>query len=205
VLVTYGHGAESAERTVALLQAAAIGLVVDIRIAPGSTRNPQFAKAELERWLPEAGIAYRWEKRLGGYRKPSPGNPDVAWREDMYRGYAEHMRGPDFLAAIATVLAEVAAMLPEAGPALAEAGPVLPETGTAPAEATTRRLAVMCSESSWHHCHRRLVADFAQVARDVPVRHLRHDGSLAEHVPSAGLRLRDDGLLVYDHGQQSLL
>ena len=197
-LITYGHGAEPAGRTIALLQAAAIGLVVDIRIAPGSRRNPQFAKAELERWLPEAGIGYRWDKRLGGYRKPSPGNPDIAWREDMYRGYAEHMRGPDFLAAITRVLAEAAGLPPEPGP-------VLPETGTAPAEATTRRLAVMCSESSWHHCHRRLVADFAQVARDVPVRHLGHDGSLAEHVPSAGLRLRGDGLLVYDFGQQSLL
>ncbi len=100
MLVTYGHGTESRERTVALLRAARVRLVVDIRIAPGSARNPQFARAELERWLPEAGIAYRWDKRLGGYRKPSAGNPDLAWREDMYRGYAEHMRGAEFLAAI---------------------------------------------------------------------------------------------------------
>jgi uncharacterized protein (DUF488 family) len=167
VLISYGHGTETAERTIALLQAASVSLVVDIRIAPGSTRNPQFAKAELERWLPAAGIGYRWERCLpgdtpgppclGGYRKPSPGNPDIAWREDMYRGYAEHMRGPDFLAAIGLVLAE----------------------------ATSPGMAVMCSESSLHHCHRRLVADFAQVARGVPVRHLAHDGSLADHVPSA--------------------
>src|SRR5215469_14430192 len=114
MLITYGHGTETAERTSALLQAASVALVVDIRIAPGSRRNPQFTKAELERWLPDAGIAYRWEKRLGGYRKPSPGNPDIAWREDMYRGYAEHMRGPDFLAAIAAVLAEVDAVSSEA-------------------------------------------------------------------------------------------
>jgi hypothetical protein len=40
----------------------------------------------MEQWLPEAGIAYRWEKRLGGFRKPSADNPDVAWREDMFRG-----------------------------------------------------------------------------------------------------------------------
>jgi uncharacterized protein (DUF488 family) len=191
VLITYGHGTESAGRTAALLQGAAVSLVVDIRIAPGSRRNPQFAKAELERWLPEAGIGYRWDKRLGGYRKPSPGNPDIAWREDMYRGYAEHMRGPDFLAAIGTVLAEVAA--------------VLLEVSTAPAEAAPRRVAVMCSESSWQHCHRRLLADFVQVARGVPVRHLAHDGSITGHAPSAGLRLREDGLLVYDHGQPSLL
>ncbi|HUN32707.1 MAG TPA: DUF488 domain-containing protein [Trebonia sp.] len=180
MLVTYGHGTETAERTVSILQAATIGLVVDIRIAPGSKRNPQFARAELERYLPEAGIGYRWEKRLGGFRKPSPGNPDIAWRVDMFRGYAEHMRGADFLAAMGEVLAEAA-----------------------PADGPT--VAVMCSESSWRRCHRRLVADFAQVARGVPVRHLAHDATLEEHQPSEGVRRRDDGLLVYDGGQPSLL
>jgi uncharacterized protein (DUF488 family) len=179
VLITYGHGTEPAERTVALLQAVSVSLVVDIRIAPGSRRNPQFARSELERWLPEAGIAYRWDKRLGGYRKPSPGNPDIAWREDMYRGYAEHMRGADFLAAIEAVLAEAAS-------------------------ATDRPVAVMCSEASWHHCHRRLLADFVQVARATPVRHLTHDGALQDHQPSPGLRRRDDGLLVYDLGQLTI-
>jgi uncharacterized protein (DUF488 family) len=183
VLITYGHGTESAKRTVDLLRGTGVSLLVDIRIAPGSKRNPQFARASLEQWLPEAGIVYRWEKRLGGYRKPGPGNPDIAWREDMYRGYAEHMRGADFLAAICAVLAE--------------------------AEARTRdaagRVAVMCSESSWQHCHRRLLADFAAVARGVEVRHLAHDGTLAAHVPSAGLRLREDGLIVYDFGQPLLM
>jgi uncharacterized protein (DUF488 family) len=196
VLLTFGHGTESADRTAELLRAASVALVVDIRIAPGSRRNPHFAKAELERWLPEAGIGYRWEKRLGGYRKPSPGNPDIAWREDMYRGYAEHMRGPDFLAAIGLVLADAAA---------AEDTTVLAQVSAGLAETSSHHLAVMCSESSWQHCHRRLLADFARVARDVPVRHLAHDGSLAEHVPSAGLRLREDGLLIYDYGQPPLL
>jgi len=149
---------------------------VDIRIAPGSRRHPQFARAELERWLPEAGICYRWEKRLGGFRKASPDNPDVAWREQMFRGYAEYMRSPEFLTAVEAVLEE----------------------------ALSRQVAVMCSESLWWRCHRRLVADFAVVARGVPVRHLMHDGRLDEHRLSPGVRLRDDGLLVYDSGQSPL-
>lgn len=123
-LLTYGHGTQTAERTVALLRSAAVGAVIDIRIAPGSRRNPWFARAELERWLPEAGIGYDWDKRLGGFRKPSPGNPDIAWREDMYRGYAEHMRGPEFLDAVSAVLARAAA-----------------------AEAAGGRVAVMCSRA----------------------------------------------------------
>jgi uncharacterized protein (DUF488 family) len=186
MLVTYGHGTESAGRTVAVLQAASIAQIVDIRIAPNSQRNPQFAHAELERWLPEAGIAYRWDKRLGGYRRPSAGNPDIAWREDTYRGYAEHMRGTKFLAAINAVLADAAAI----------------EDAAAGGE--PHRVAVMCSESSWQHCHRRLVADFAQVSRGMPVWHLAHDATLTAHVPSPGLRVRDDGLLIYDSNQSPL-
>jgi uncharacterized protein (DUF488 family) len=177
MLLTYGHGTDSSERTVATLLGAGVSSLVDIRTAPGSRRNPQFARAALEEWLPAAGIAYRWEKRLGGFRRPSPDNPDVVWREDMFRGYAEHMRSAGFLSAIDTVLAE----------------------------AETPQVTVMCSESVWWRCHRRLVADFAAVARDVTVRHLMHDGRLEPHRPTPGVRLRDDGLLVYDAGQDLLL
>lgn len=128
-------------------------------------------------WLPEAGIAYRWEKRLGGFRKPGPGNPDVAWREDMFRGYAEYMRSADFRAAIDAVLTE----------------------------AQSGQVTVMCSESLWWRCHRRLLADFVSVACGIEVRHLMHDGRTEAHRPSDGLRLREDGLLVYDGGQDTLL
>ena len=181
MLLTYGHGTEAAERTAEILRAAGVSSLVDIRTAPGSRRNPQFARAALQEWLPAAGIAYRWDKRLGGFRRPSPDNPDVVWREDMFRGYAEHMRSPDFLTAIDAVLAE------------------------AEAEAEAPQLTVMCSESLWWRCHRRLVADFAAVARGVAVNHLMHDGRLEAHRPTPGVRLRDDGLLVYDAGQDQLL
>jgi uncharacterized protein (DUF488 family) len=176
-LVTFGHGTATANQMTELLHGAGVTGIVDIRTAPGSRRHPHVARAELERWLPEAGISYRWEKRLGGFRRPSPDSPDVVWREDMFRGYAEHMRTGEFLAAADEVIAE----------------------------ARTRRIAVMCSESVWWRCHRRLLADFVSVARGMPVRHLMHDGRLQDHRPSPGLRLRQDGLLVYDAGQSTLL
>ena len=181
MLLTYGHGTDSAERTVETLAGAGVSSLVDIRTAPGSRRNPQFARAAMEEWLPEAGIAYRWEKRLGGFRKPSADNPDVAWREDMFRGYAEHMRSAGFISAVDDVLAE------------------------ATVAARASQVAVMCSESLWWRCHRRLLADFVTVARGVEVRHLMHDGRVESHRPSLGLRLRSDGLLVYDLGQTELL
>jgi uncharacterized protein (DUF488 family) len=105
----------------------------------------------------------------------------------MFRGYAEHMRSAGFGAAVDAVLAEAV---------LAEA--VLAGSGSG-------HLAVMCSESLWWRCHRRLLADFVSVARGVEVRHLMHDGRVEAHRPSPGLRLRADGLLVYDGGQPTLL
>jgi uncharacterized protein (DUF488 family) len=181
VLLTFGHGTASAEQITQLLQGADVTAIVDIRIAPGSRRHPHVARAELERWLPASGISYRWDKRLGGFRRPAPDSPDVVWREEMFRGYAGYMRTSEFLAAADELIAEASA-----------------ETGTG-------RVAAMCSESLWWRCHRRLVADFVSVARGLPVLHLMHDGRLQEHRPSPGLRLRDDGLLVYDAGQSPLL
>jgi uncharacterized protein (DUF488 family) len=177
MLLTFGHGTATAEQMTELLRGADVAALIDIRTAPGSRRHPHVARAELERWLPEAGISYRWEKRLGGFRKAGPDSPDTAWREDMFRGYAAHMRTTDFQVAADGVLAQ------------ASADPT----------------AVMCSESLWWRCHRCLLADFVSVVRDTQVRHLLHDGRLEEHRLSPGLRLRDDGLLVYDSSQPTLL
>lgn len=176
-LLTVGHGTASQEELTALLTGAGVEALVDIRTAPGSRRFPHVGRAELERWVPAAGVGYRWEQRLGGFRKVLPDSPDIVWRNASFRGYAGYTRAPEFLAAIGDLLA-------------------------GSAEATT---AVMCSESVWWRCHRRIVADFVQVARRVPVRHLMHDGRLQDHPPTPGLRLRDDGLLVYDDGQPPLV
>lgn len=144
--------------------------VVDVRTAPGSRRNPDVMRAALREWLPGAGIGYRWDERLGGFRRPAPDAPDTFWRNEAFRGYAGHMRTPEFLAAMDELL---------------------------PAAERTRT-AVMCSGSVWWRCHRRLIADFAVLARGRDVLHLAHDGRLTAHPPTPGARPRDDGLLVYD-------
>ena len=131
----------------------------------------------MEGWLREAGIGYRWEPRLGGFRRALPDSVNAGLRNEAFRGYADHMRTPRFRAALDAVLTQ-AREFPSV---------------------------VMCSESLWWRCHRRLLADFACAARGVPVRHLMHDGRLEEHRLSPGLRLRDDGLLIYDGGQPTLL
>ncbi|MFD7656281.1 DUF488 family protein [Actinosynnema sp. NPDC059797] len=169
-LVTFGHGTADRGALVELLRGAGVTAVVDVRTAPGSRRDPDLARQRLAEWLPEGGIAYRWEQRLGGFRKPPPDSPDVVWRNTSFRGYAAHTRSAEFVDAMDVLLRQVG----------------------------EERAAVMCSESVWWRCHRRLIADFAVLARGVPAHHLMHDGRLTAHSPTPGARLRDDGLLVYD-------
>ena len=176
-ILTFGHGTAAPALIVRLLRAADIELLVDVRTAPGSRRNPQVARTAMERWLPDAGIGYRWEKRLGGWRKPPTESPDTALRNRSFAGYAAHMRSPEFLAAVDDLFDE----------------------------ASQKRLAVMCAEAVWWRCHRKLLADPLVLVRTADVRHLMHDGSVRVHQPSVEARLDPTlGGLVYDAGQQPL-
>jgi uncharacterized protein (DUF488 family) len=175
-LLTVGHGTLGQAQLVDLLREAGVQQVVDVRRFPGSRRHPHVAREALQRSLPEAGVGYRWEERLGGRRSVPAGSPDLALRNAAFRGYAGHMRSGEFAAAVDDLLAGAA----------------------------RERTAVMCSESVWWRCHRRLVADFVALARGLPVEHLMHDRRLHPHRPTDGVRLAPDGLLVYDAGADSL-
>lgn len=162
-LLTVGHGtAERAELT-ALVRGVGGERVVDIRRFPGSRRNPDVAADAMSAWLPAAGIDYRWEPRLGGRRRLPSGvdSPDTWWRVEAFRAYAAYMRTEEFTAAL-DVLVES-----------------LEET----------RTLIMCSESLWWRCHRRLVSDAATLLHGVTVRHLAHDGRLSPHRPADGARV----------------
>lgn len=169
-LLTFGHGTAEHESLAALLHGAGVRAVVDVRIAPSSRHNPDVGREALQGWLPDEGIGYRWEQRLGGFRKVARDSPDVFWENASFRGYAGYTRHPDFLAAMDELLRQAAEV----------------------------RTTVMCSESVWWRCHRRIIADFAVLARRAGVVHVAHNGRLTEHRPAAGARLRADGLLVYD-------
>jgi uncharacterized protein (DUF488 family) len=174
-LLTVGHGTATQEQLTDLLTGAGVTLVVDVRRFPGSRRHPHVATEQLERWLPVAGVSYRWEPRLGGRRRvpEDDAGADPWWRVEAFHAYAAHTRTEEFRAAMADLLGEVSAR-PEA------------------------RIAIMCSESLWWRCHRRLIADAAVLLHRVPVQHLGHDGNRTEHVPAAGARVTPDGLLRYD-------
>jgi uncharacterized protein (DUF488 family) len=168
-LLTVGHGTHPADEFARLLHGTGVASLVDVRIGPGSRRSPQFQRAVLEHWLPESDVAYRWERRLGGFRKLPPDSPDIALRNESFRAYAAHMRTPDFRAAVADLLED----------------------------ATRRRTVIMCSESVWWRCHRRLVADVIVLVHDTPVQHVMPDGRLADHRPTDGVRVAGNEL-YYD-------
>lgn len=170
-LLTVGHGRLDQEALGSLLRGASVGLLVDVRRFPGSRANPAVSRDALPQWLPETGIDYQWQERLGGRRPvPDPDDQDPWWQVAAFRGYAAHTRTAAFRDALAEVLDEL----------------------------DRQQVAVMCSESVWWRCHRRIIADVATLAHGVPVRHLMHDGRLTEHRPAEGARVRSDGLVVWD-------
>ena len=128
-------GPTTARVSAALVGRAGVDLVVDVRRFPGSRTHPDLRREAFEEWLPADGIGYRWDERLGGRRKLPPGEPvaDDWWTVAPFAAYAAHTRAPEFRAALDDVLAEVA----------------------------RSTVAVMCSESVWWRCHRRLIADVA--------------------------------------------
>lgn len=176
VIVTVGHGTLPEAEFGALLRDARVSHLVDVRSFPGSRRNPQFGREEMERWVPAAGVEYRWEPDLGGRRRPVPGSKHVALRHVSFRAYADHMETPMFAAAVDDLLSR----------------------------AQTGRTAVMCSETVWWRCHRRLLADHLTLVRGVAVTHLMHDGRLTRHKPTEGVR-PDGDRLTYDVGATSPL
>lgn len=170
-LLTLGHGTAGREDLTALLRGAGVGALVDVRRFPGSRRNPDVSSDAMAQWVPAAGVYYRWEPRLGGRRRLEPGSEDVDawWKVEAFRAYAAHMRTEEFGEAMAELLDGL----------------------------VVTRTVVMCSESLWWRCHRRLISDAASILHGVDVRHLGHDGRLAPHRPADGARV-DGSVLVYD-------
>ena len=169
VLHTVGHSTHDIAAFVALLRAAGIRTLVDVRVAPGSRRNPQFRRETLSRALEGDDISYTWEgEHLGGFRKARPDSRNTALRNKGFRGYADHMETEGFRGALDRVLRR------------ADASPT----------------AVMCAEAVWWRCHRGLIAD-AVVAGSDEVRHLMPDGTTQEHRLREMIRV-EDGAPVYD-------
>lgn len=166
---TIGHGARDIDTFLELLQGAGIRRLVDVRTAPGSRTHPQYGRDALAAALARAGIDYEWWGRdLGGWRRPRPDTRHTALRSSGFRGYADHMETEAFRTCRDRLIRS--------------------SHGTP--------TAVMCAESLWWRCHRRLLAD-AVVAAGGEVRHIMDGGRLQHHRLSRSARVEADAV-VYD-------
>ncbi|MDQ2702370.1 MAG: DUF488 domain-containing protein [Pseudomonadota bacterium] len=174
ILWTIGHSTRPWEEFVALLQENAVACVADVRRFAGSRRNPQFSPLAMGPALAEAGIEYLPMPDLGGRRDPAPDSPNGAWRVAAFRGYADYMATPEFVAARERLMAQ----------------------------ARDARTAVMCAEAVWWRCHRRLVADDF-TARGWQVLHIMAPGKTPAHELNENARMVGD-VLRYPPPQEKL-
>jgi uncharacterized protein (DUF488 family) len=165
VVYTVGHGTRPVEELVAVLGDARVRTLVDVRRFPGSRRNPQFNQGPLEAALAEAGIGYRHAVELGGRLTGEPGEERFGC-----------IRVPAFRSYAARM--GTAAWQAALAAALAEPVPAL-----------------MCAETPWTKCHRRLIAELLH-ARGHEVRHLVRPGRVEPHVPWEIAEARDGRLYL---------
>jgi uncharacterized protein (DUF488 family) len=172
---TIGHSTRSIEDFTAALEANGIKLLADVRSLPGSKRYPQFNKETLAKSLGEVGIKYEHFPELGGRRKANPDSKNTAWRNESFRGYADHMETEEFRKGIERLIHRAA-----------QVGPT----------------AIMCAEAVWWRCHRALISDYLK-SRGAEVIHIvdkhkteLHPFTSAARVVNGELNyLADDSLL----------
>ena len=157
-LFTVGHGTRTTDDLVAVLRDAGVERLVDVRRFTGSRRNPHLSREALAADLP---LAYEWwGEELGGRRQAVEPSRHPEWRNAAFRAYADWMDTPMFTGALDRLLASAASV----------------------------PTAVMCAETLWWRCHRRLIAD-AAVLRGAEVVHLLDIGKAQVHVAAVQAKI----------------
>jgi uncharacterized protein (DUF488 family) len=151
---TFGHSTRAWADGCAMLQAAGVRTLVDVRTIPRSRRNPQWSRENVAPALAGAGIDYVWMRALGGLRRPRPDSPNGGWRNDSFRGFADYMATPEFASALEALIGLAA-------------GPGAP-------------VCIMCAEAVPWRCHRSLIADALSV-RGLEVLDIMDRGQLRPH------------------------
>jgi len=157
---TIGHSTRPIEEFIEALRSFEIKVLVDVRSFPGSRRYPQFKREQLKVALADAGIEYLHFPELGGRRNARPDSLNMAWRNKMFRGYADYMETVEFRRGIARLLK------------VAEAG----------------RTSIMCAEAVWWRCHRSLVSDYLK-AKEIEVMHIMAAGKSEVHPFTSAARI----------------
>ena len=153
---TIGHSTLTLDAFVQALQHAGVTRVVDVRSITRSRTNPQFNEDSLPASLAAHGIGYQHIANLGGrrgrQRNVAPAL-DAFWQNASFHNYADWAQQPAFIQGLNELIA---------------AG-------------RRERCAIMCAESLWWRCHRRIITDHL-LARGETVRHI-----IGQHIDDASL------------------
>jgi uncharacterized protein (DUF488 family) len=168
---TIGHGRRPIDEFAALLQQAEVTLVADVRTVPRSRTNPQYNRDVLPQALAPSRIAYQHIAALGGLRgkmRDVPPSVNAFWQNNSFHNYADYAIGEDFRSGLSRLL----------------------ELGHA------RRCAIMCAETLWWRCHRRIISDYL-IAAGETVFHILGAGKIAQAQMTDAAKLGPGATLTY--------
>jgi uncharacterized protein (DUF488 family) len=168
---TIGHGTRQIAEFANLLRDADATLVADVRSVPRSRTNPQYNRETLPQSLAAFGIGYEHFLALGGLRRRNheiPPEVNAFWQNESFHNYADYAMTGDF------------------------------RTGLTRLRNLSRgyRCAVMCAETLWWRCHRRIIADYLMAAGDA-VFHILGPGHIEPARMNDAARPLRSGVLSY--------
>jgi uncharacterized protein (DUF488 family) len=168
---TIGHATRPIGDFIETLRSAEVALVADVRSVPRSRTNPQFNRDVLPLSLAASGIGYEHIAALGGLRgrkRDVPPQVNAFWQNDSFHNYADYAMSEPFRVGLAH----------------------LRELGRA------RRCAIMCAETLWWRCHRRIITDYLLAAGET-VFNILGLGHVEPARINDAARLQPSGCLTY--------
>lgn len=162
-IYTIGHSNVLASKITGLLKPYGIQVLIDVRSSPYSQRSPQFNRDELEEFLREYGIEYRFAGEFLGGR---PNDPTCYKNRQVPKEDTDYLHLVDY-------------------PTVMTKDWFLRGLNRLIEIAQNQRVAIMCSEENPSRCHRHHLVGKALMQRGVVVRHIRNDGNMvkAEQIP----------------------
>jgi uncharacterized protein (DUF488 family) len=171
---TIGHSVRPLGVFVGLLKDADVRLVVDVRAIPRSRTNPQYNGDTLPNSLSGFQIGYEHIAELGGRRGRQanvPPTTNAFWENENFHNYADYATSGGFRAALGR----------------------LRQLGH------SERCAIMCAETLWWQCHRRIISDYLMVAGEI-VFHILGPDHVAQAFMTPAAKIGADGVLIYPVG-----
>jgi uncharacterized protein (DUF488 family) len=168
---TIGHSTRSFDEFVKMLKDSGVDVLVDVRSFPRSRTVPQYNIDTLPEELAQVGIGYIHIPELGGRRGRNKAiSPDVNgfWQNQSFHNYADYAMGEGFQVGLEK---------------LCQLG-------------NNQTCAIMCAESTWWKCHRRIITDYLLEA-DKKVKHILDQEKVESAHITSGAHTTGTGIVTY--------